>query len=66
MEHGFFISISCLVAAIILGLRLAAFNLKTLEETHDLRMAAYRQRKKLKNEALRRYLKAMKGDDIQI
>lgn len=56
MGLDFFISISCLVGAIGLGLSLAVHNHKRRLETHDIRMEIYRRRKKIKNEYLRRTL----------
>lgn len=65
MGLGFLLSISCLIGTIALGLSLAVYNNKRLKETHEFRMAQYRQRKKQKNEALRRYIEAHR-DDLQI
>jgi hypothetical protein len=55
MELGFVISISCLIGAVALGISLAFHNQKRLRETHDIRMRIYRERKRRKNEALRRF-----------
>lgn len=63
MGLDFFISISCLVGAIGLGLSLAVHNHKRRIETHDIRMEIYRRRKKIKNEYLRRALGIPNPDD---
>lgn len=68
MGMDFIVSIACLVVAILVGLNLAVFNSKRHAETHDLRMAAYRRRKKAKNEDLRRFLglneEALRSDQM--
>jgi hypothetical protein len=51
MGMDFIIAMSCLVAAIVLGLALTVQNYKRLVETHDFRMEVYRRRKKAKHDA---------------
>lgn len=63
MGLDFFVSITCLVGAIGLGLSLAVHNHKRLIETHDIRMEAYRRRKRIKNENLRRALGLPKPEE---
>ncbi len=65
MGWDFIICISSLIGATALGLRLAAYNLKHRQETHELRMQIYRQRKKLKNEKLRRQLGLARPEHLQ-
>jgi cell division protein FtsL len=60
MGWDFILSISSLIVCTALGIRLAFYNHKMRAETHDLRMAIYRQRKKLKNERLRIQLEAVR------
>lgn len=56
MGLDFYICISSLIIVTVMGVRLAIHNHKVRVERHDEIMAAYRARKKLKNEALRRRL----------
>jgi hypothetical protein len=66
MGLDFFISISCLIGAIVMGVRLAVYNLKMREETHEERMRVYRHYKKIKNRRLARQLGIELPEDREV
>ncbi len=65
MGVDFAIAISCVIGLIVLGISLTVYNHKLSKETHAYRMQVYRQRKRIKNEALRQALGIPKREQVQ-